>query len=125
MRILLADNQARVRFALRALLDQQPGLTVVGEASEVGDTLLQVKTVQPDLVLLDWDLRGSWNNLHLLVGVTELLLALHKVCPAVKIIALSARPELRPAILAAGVDAFVSKTDPPERLLAAIQETVG
>ena len=112
MRILLADNQARVRFALRALLDQQPGLTVIGEASEVGDTLLQVETAQPDLILLDWDLRGS---------VLELLPALHSVCPELKVIALSARPELRSAILAAGVDAFVSKTDPPERLLAAIQ----
>ena len=53
----------------------------------------------------------------------ELLPALHSVCPELKFIALSAWPGLRPAILAMGVDAFVSKTDPPERLLAAIQET--
>ena len=62
MRILLADNQSKVRFALRALLEQQPGLTIVGEAAEAGDALLQVEAVRPDLVLLDWDLRGSWNN---------------------------------------------------------------
>lgn len=114
MRILLADNQARVRFALRTLLEQQPDLTVVGEAGEARDTLFQVEAVQPDLVLLDWDLRGS---------ALGLLPALRRVCPELKIIALSARPELRTAILVAGVDAFVSKTDPPERLLAAIQTT--
>ena len=114
MRILLADNQTRVRFALRTLLDQQPGLIVVGEAGETGDTLSQVEAVHPDLVLLDWDLRGS---------VLELLPALYHMCPALKVIALSARPELRSAILAAGADAFVSKTDPPERLLEAIWET--
>jgi len=112
MRILLADYQARVRFALRALLDQQPGLTVVGEAGEAAEILSQVMAIQPDLILLDWDLRGS---------AFELLPALYRVCPALKVIALSARPELRSAMLAAGADAFVSKTDPPERLLAAIQ----
>ena len=66
------------------------------------------------LVLLDWDLRGS---------AFELLPAVRRVCPEWKIVALSARPELRTAILVAGADAFVSKTDPPERLLEAIRET--
>ena len=113
MRILLADNQVRVRFALRALLDQQPGLTVVGEAGEVGEALLQVETSHPDLVLLDWDLRGS---------VLELLSAMHTAYPELKVIALSARPEMRQSILAAGVEAFVSKTDPPERVLEAIRD---
>jgi len=114
MRILLADHQARVRFALRALLDQQPGLTVVGEAGEAAETLSQVTALQPDVVLLDWDLRGS---------VLDLLSAMHSVCPGLRVIALSARPELRQAILSAGADAFISKTDPPERVLAAIRET--
>lgn len=113
MRILLADNQSRVRFALRALLDQQPGLIVVGEAGEAGDTLSQVEAVHPDLVLLDWDLRGS---------VIDLLPAMQSACPELRVIALSARPEMRQAILAAGADAFVSKTDPPERVLEAIRD---
>lgn len=115
MRILLADNQARVRFALRTLLDQQLGLIVVGEAGEAGDTLSQVEAVRPDLLLLDWDLRGS---------VIDLLPAMHSVCPELRVIALSARPELHQAALEAGADGFVSKTDPPERLLAAIHATV-
>jgi DNA-binding NarL/FixJ family response regulator len=113
MRILLADHQARVRFALRALLDQQPGLTVVGETGEAAETLSQVAAIQPDLILLDWDLRGS---------VLDLLSALHSVCPGLRVIALSARPEMRQAILTAGADAFISKTDSPERVLEAIRD---
>jgi DNA-binding NarL/FixJ family response regulator len=105
---LLADNQARVRFALRALLDQQPGLTVVGEADEAGDTLSQVEVVRPDLVLLDWDLRGL---------TTAWLPVLRKARPDLIVVALSARPEMRQAALEAGADAFISKTNPPERLL--------
>jgi DNA-binding NarL/FixJ family response regulator len=36
------------------------------------------------------------------------------------VIVLSGRPEARQAVLDAGADAFVSKVEPPERLLAAI-----
>ena len=45
---------------------------------------------------------------------------IHQVCGDLAIIALSGRLEARQAALDAGVDAFVSKGDPPERLLAAI-----
>lgn len=112
MRIVLADHQARVRFALRAWLEQQPGLTVVGETGEAAETLSQVAAIQPDVILLDWALHDS---------TPDLLSALHTACPDLRVIVLSARPEMRRAILAAGADAFVSKTDPPERVLEAIR----
>jgi hypothetical protein len=47
--------------------------------------------------------------------------ALRQVYPDLMVVALSARPEERQAALEAGADAFVSKTDPPECLLEAIQ----
>jgi two-component system response regulator DesR len=112
MHILLADDQPRVRFALRVLLERQPGLMVVGEASNADDLLIQVETTRPDLVLLGWELPG-------LAGIGSLS-ALRKVCPDLHVIALSGRLGARRAALTAGADAFVSKADPPERLLAAI-----
>ena len=113
MRILLADHRSRVRFALRALLEQQPGLNVVGEAVDAGSLLAQAESSCPDLVLLDWKLRGL---------AADSLPALRRVCPDVHVIALSGRPEERRAALDAGADAFVSKTDAPERLLATIHD---
>lgn len=112
MRILLADDQPRIRFALRALLDRQPELQVVGEAGNADDLRAQILTTDPDLVLLDWELPGRRTERSPAV--------LHAQHPKLVIIALSGRPEARQAALAAGADAFVSKTDPPERLLAAI-----
>lgn len=112
MRILLADHRPKVRFALRALLEQQPGVKVVGEAADARDLLAQIKATCPDLVLLDWKLRG--------LAAVDLLVALRRVCPDVVVIALSGIPEARRAALDAGADAFVSKTDPPERLLTVI-----
>ena len=58
MQILLADNQPKVRFGLRVLLERQPGLQVVGEAADAKDLLAQVEADCPDLVLLDWELSG-------------------------------------------------------------------
>ena len=115
MGILLADDQPEVRRALTILLERQPGLIVAGEAVDADDLLAQVETICPDMVLLDWELPG-------LAG-TDLLSALRAVCPGLLVIALSGRPGARRAALAAGADAFVSKADPPDRLLAAIGRT--
>jgi len=116
MRILLADDQPRVRFALRVLLEQQPGFEVVGKAADAEDLLAQAQATYPDLVLLGWELPG--------LAATDSLSALRGICAHLVVIALSGRPEARRAALAAGADAFVSKADPPERLLAAIDDCV-
>jgi DNA-binding NarL/FixJ family response regulator len=46
MRVLLADDQSKVRSALRLLLKQEPGMSVVGEAVEAEDLLAQVEATQ-------------------------------------------------------------------------------
>jgi DNA-binding NarL/FixJ family response regulator len=54
------------------------------------------------------------------VSADSLLAALHQVCPQLRVIVLSGQPEVEEDALAAGADAFLSKADPPERLLAAM-----
>jgi DNA-binding NarL/FixJ family response regulator len=112
MRILIADDQHRVRFALRVLLERQPGLTVVGEAANKEELLSQAIACQPDVTLLGWELPGK--------AQVDLLADLRRICPQSAIIALSSRLEARRLALEAGVDAFVSKSDPPERLMTAL-----
>ncbi len=113
MRILLADDQPKVRFALRVLLEREPGLAIVGEASDGDDLLNRTATTLPDIVLLGWELPG--------LTATDSLPLLRRIRPDILVIALSVRSEARRAALSAGADAFVSKGDPPERLLAAIR----
>ena len=114
MQILLADDQPKVRFGLRVLLERQPGLKVVGEATNAEDLLAQTEADCPDLVLLAWELPGLAGG--------DLLSALRGVCPDSFVIVLSGRTEVRRAALDAGADAFVCKCDPPERLLSAIAD---
>ena len=116
MRILLADDQPKVRFALRVLLERQPGLAVVGEATDRNDLMNRVEMTLPDVVLLGWELPG-------LMAMGSLS-PLRHLRPNLLVIALSGRSEARLAALSAGADAFVSKGDPPERLLAAIKMKV-
>jgi len=110
MRVMLADDQPRVRFALRLLLSRQPGLEIVGEASDAADLFGQIEAVRPDLLLLDWELPG----LVAAGGVS----ALYKTHPMLRVVALSGHPEALRAALESGAQAFVSKADPPELLLA-------
>jgi len=109
MYILLADDQPQVRSALRLLLEHEAKIQRITEVANAQDLLTQAQTSQPDLLLLDWELPGL-DNLNL-------LLALRERCPNLPIIALSGRLEARQMALEAGVDAFISKGEPPEQLL--------
>jgi DNA-binding NarL/FixJ family response regulator len=113
-RVLIADDRRHVRSAIRLLLRQQPHVTVVGEAVNTEQALELAAGQRPDLVLLDWELPGQ--------NDAPALETLRTVWPGLAVIALSGRPEARRAALGAGADVFVSKGDPPERLLAAVDE---
>ena len=112
MRVLIADDQIQVRSALRLMLDQELGQAVVDEAGDVERLLELAEGPRPDLVLLDWELPAE--------GGAAALSVLRSAWPGLKVIALSGRPEASHESLAAGVDAFISKVDPPERLVEAV-----
>lgn len=53
IRVLVVDDQAMFRVGLRAILDAQPDFTVVGEAADGDEAISQVRSAQPDVVLMD------------------------------------------------------------------------
>jgi two-component system response regulator DesR len=112
MRILIADTQPKVCFALQVLLQRQPDLNVVGEANDAQSLLEEVESECPDVVLLGWELPG--------MEMDSLVPRLRESCPGIVVIALSGRLEAHRAADKLGVDAFVSKASPPDHLLAAI-----
>ena len=112
MRILIADAQPKVRFAIRVLLERQPGLEVVGEAVNAAELLQQFERACPDALLLGWELPG--------MAMDRLMAILRSSCPETLVIALSGRLEAQRTAIETGADAFVSKSSPPEQLLAAI-----
>lgn len=117
VRILVADNDARVRSALHMLLKQESGLVVIRECSDLGSLATQFKEFKPDLLLLDWELPGR--------PAAALLFSRNGCGIESKVIVLSKRPESEKAALEAGADAFISKGEAPERLLSTFRRLVG
>ena len=59
LRILLVDDHEVVRVGVRALIDRQPDMEVVGEASTVREAVNQARQLTPDVVVLDIRLPGG------------------------------------------------------------------
>ena len=118
MRVVLADDQAQLRSAVRLLLNEQSNIETVGEAADLSTLEQLLESAEPDLILLDWELPG----LRRLVDKPALLRAFRRANSRLQIIVLSGRPESGRSALAAGATAFVSKADPPEQLLAALRK---
>ena len=114
LRILLADNNMASRSALALLLKTRLEATIVGEASTMENVLEQAIVTRPDALLLDWELPGK--------PEADRIVVLRSVTPRTRIVVISVRPES--ASQAIGADAFVNKTDPPERLLAVLEERI-
>jgi NarL family two-component system response regulator LiaR len=53
IRILIADDHAIVREGLRALIETEPGMELVGEATDGVEAIQLARTFQPDVILLD------------------------------------------------------------------------
>ena len=113
VRILLANQDPVMRSSLGILIKAQLDLEVVGESAEVSQLLSDVRTHHPDVVVLDFDLRGMQIDVLL-----EMLRSLDQP-PAV--VGMSVRAERQQAVIEAGADAFAYKGDPPDRLLSAIR----
>ena len=113
MRVLLADDEPTVRSALRLLLEQEPDLEVVGEVGEASALAAWLQSADADLLIFDWELPGLHTNGHGDCLPTR--------TNGLKLVAISGRAGTRSEALGAGVDGFISKTDPPEQVLAMVR----
>lgn len=114
MYILVATKHTDLRLAIELYLAEEPGVTIVGTASEAPSLRALVRTARPDLVVLDWALPGH--------SPSSLLAEIKSIDRPPQVIVLGAEVELKPVVLAAGADAFVLKADPPGHLLAAVRQ---
>lgn len=113
MRVVVADDQREVRSAVRLVVEQQDDMTLVGEFAHLADLEAHAAALEPDVVLLDWELDG-------LPG-PSLVRRCRSSCPTARVIALSGRVPTAAGVLAAGADAFVGKHDPPEQFLRTLR----
>ena len=116
IRVMIVDDHPVVRRGLRAFLETQPGMVVVGEAGDGREAMRELATGEPDLVLLDLHLPDTPGS--------ELIPEMRRWNPNVKVLVLTgfaARHEVVPAIRA-GADGYLLKDTDPDQLADAIRE---
>ncbi len=114
-RILLVDDHAIVRLGLMTLLNDQPDMEVVAEASNTAEAVRAVETYQPDVVLMDIRLPGE--------GGIEATRQVTSRFPKSKVVMLTsfADDDLVMRAISAGAVGYVLKQVGNEELLRAIQ----
>jgi DNA-binding NarL/FixJ family response regulator len=114
MRVLLVDDHALVRSAIRQALEA-PDIEVVGEASSAEELLAIGPELRPDLILLDIDLPG-------LSGITALR-ELAPRLPATRIVMLTVSSDHHDLLSAirSGADGYLTKDLSGEALLRAVR----
>ena len=113
--IIIADDHQVVREGLKALINAQPDMHVVGEAEDGGAAWLLAKRLQPDVVLMDVSMPG--------MNGAEATERLRRDCPQIKVLALTAYEDkgyLR-QLLAAGAAGYVLKRAVVEELVRAVR----
>jgi two-component system response regulator NreC len=115
IRVLLADDHTLVRQGLRALLEREADIKVIGEARNGREAIHQVAALKPDIVIMDISmprLNGS-----------EATRKIAAESPETRIVALSMHKEEHHvhALLRAGAKGYVPKDAPLSELLAAVR----
>ncbi len=115
MRVLIADDHVIVREGLRALLETQADIEVVGEATDGEEAVNKTREVQPDIVLMDITMPGM-NGL-------EATRQIRQHSPDVKILALTMHEgdEYFFKILDAGASGYFIKGGSSSELISALR----
>jgi DNA-binding NarL/FixJ family response regulator len=115
LRILLADDHVTVRHGLKLLIDGQPDMKVVAEASDGAAAIQRTLDIKPDVVVMDISMPGT-NGLV----ATRLL---KQQTPETAIITLTRHGDdaYLQELLRAGVSGYVLKQSAPAELLLAIR----
>ncbi len=112
LRVLLADDHAHARRALRAFLGTQEGYLVVGEAADGAEAIKLARRLQPDLVVMDVEMPGIDG-----IAATR---ELSRRWPRIAVVGLSMHGERRGEMLTAGAVAYIEKGLPTDTLLATL-----
>jgi two-component system response regulator NreC len=115
IRILLVDDHAMFRAGIRALLDSEERLTVVGEAATGDEAVDEVRALKPDVVVMDLSMPGS-NGLEATRRITALGLDTR-----ILVLTVHAEEEYLVPVVEAGASGYLTKTSADRDLIEAIR----
>lgn len=118
IRVLLVDDHAFVRRAIKRLIEVDASFVVVAEAENAEQAMRAVHRCHPDLVVLDLALQRDDG-----IALTRILHARHMTLP-ILILSLHKETLFAEPALRAGANGYIMKNDAPEHLLEAMREVL-
>ncbi len=118
LRILIVDDHAVVRSGLRAVLEDEEGLEVVGDAASAREALVKAQALRPDVVLMDIRMEGGDD-----ASGIDACREIRSKLPGTQVIMFTSYGE-RESVLAsimAGATGFLTKNVSHARLVEAIR----
>lgn len=114
LKVLLADAQPLTRAGLKYLLESRKDIAVAGEVSERSALLKQIKTVRPDLLIIDYKFLSNFD--------VEDLFLIKETSPATEVIAISSDSDKVSIlkVLETGIKAFLTKECSTEEIINAV-----
>lgn len=115
IRVLIADDHALVRLALRTLLEAEGDLEIVGEAADTDAAIAGTLEVRPDVLLLDLRMPGA--------GGVEVCRRVRAEAPEVAVLVLTSfdDDEQLFGVLEAGANGYLMKDTRPDRVAHAVR----
>jgi DNA-binding NarL/FixJ family response regulator len=112
--VLICDDNEAIRRLLGAIVDNDPGLRVVGEAADGNEAIVEAIALQPDVILLDLAMPKR--------SGLEALPELRRVAPDARIVVLSGFTSANVAeeVIALGAASYIEKGADPAAIVAAI-----
>jgi len=116
--VLICDDNDAVRALVGMIVDQALGLTVVGEAADGNEAIVEAKRLQPDVIILDLAMPK-------LSGL-EAIPALRRIAPGAQIIVFSgfATASVATQVLALGAVSYLEKGADPNKIVATIEHAL-
>lgn len=117
-KIYIVDDHPIFREGLAGIINQQPNLTVCGQADNASTAFSEIPHAKPDVVITDITLNGK--------SGLELLKDLHSVQPSLPVLVISMHDEVLYAerVLRAGGRGYIMKQEGPENIVKAIAKVL-
>jgi DNA-binding NarL/FixJ family response regulator len=119
MKILLVDDHPVVRKGLKSILEEETGYSICGEAEDGNTAIRIIADTEPDLVIVDIELKGNIDGI-------ELVAAIKSRFPKITVLVMSMDDGTLYAerSIKAGARGYIAKAEAAENIIAAIESVM-